>query len=48
MDEENLLKNFKKGRVSFKKAIKHLKDLPYKNLGFARIDHHRRLRRGFP
>ena len=48
MDAENLLKNFKKGRVSFKKAIKHLKDLPYKNLGFARIDHHRRLRRGFP
>ena len=25
-----------------------LKDLPYKNLDFAKIDHHRELRRGFP
>lgn len=25
-----------------------IKDLPYKDLGFAKIDHHRSLRRGFP
>ncbi len=29
-------------------AIEHLKDLPYKDVGFAKVDSHRALRRGFP
>jgi len=29
-------------------ALERLQVLPYENLGFARIDHHRHLRRGFP
>ncbi len=48
MDTERLLTNFKSGRISFKAALKRLKELPYKDLGFARIDNHRKLRRGFP
>ena len=26
----------------------HLRTLPFENLGFARVDHHRSLRQGFP
>ena len=48
MDVEKLLTDFKKGKISYKTALKRLKELPYENLGFARIDNHRRLRRGFP
>lgn len=29
-------------------ALEQLKTLPYEDLGFARVDHHRQLRRGFP
>lgn len=45
---DKLLKDFKKGRISIDKMLKALRDLPYKDLGFARIDSHRQLRRGFP
>ena len=43
-----LLKDFKAGRISLGDALSVLKDLPYKDLGFAKIDNHRGLRRGFP
>jgi NCAIR mutase (PurE)-related protein len=36
------------GRVSPEQAAERLKDLPYEDLGFAKVDHHRALRRGFP
>jgi hypothetical protein len=42
------LDDFKAGRASRKKIFSFLKDLPYKDLGFAKIDNHRSLRRGFP
>ena len=29
-------------------AVQRLKKLPYEDLGFAKVDHHRVLRRGFP
>ncbi len=48
MDVEKLLKRFKKGSISREDIVRRLKDLPYEDLGFARIDSHRRLRRGFP
>ena len=38
----------KSGRISVGKALDFLKDLPYKDLGFAKVDNHRALRRGFP
>ena len=43
-----MLKKYKSGKVSMAGAINILKDLPYKDIGFARIDCHRNLRRGFP
>ncbi|MBI5143565.1 MAG: nickel pincer cofactor biosynthesis protein LarB [Candidatus Omnitrophica bacterium] len=43
-----VLKGLKSGRVSIKRALGILKDLPYKDLGFAKVDNHRSLRRGFP
>ncbi|MDD5495516.1 MAG: nickel pincer cofactor biosynthesis protein LarB [Candidatus Omnitrophica bacterium] len=45
---ERLLKGVRAGRLSTDRALGVLKDLPYKDLGFARIDNHRALRRGFP
>jgi len=48
MDAERLLKGFKKGSVSLRDAIHGIAEIPYKDLGFARVDHHRKLRRGFP
>ena len=36
------------GRISVRRALLSLKDMPYKDIGFAKIDNHRVLRRGFP
>ncbi len=36
------------GSLDPEAALEKLRVLPYENLGFARIDHHRHLRRGFP
>lgn len=47
-DLKDLLSRVRKGKVSLEEALKHLKDLPYKDIGFARVDSHRALRCGFP
>jgi len=44
----NILKDVKGGRISTEEAVSKLRDFPYKDLGFAKVDHHRSLRRGFP
>lgn len=36
------------GRVSADDAFEQLKALPFEDLGFAKVDHHRSLRTGFP
>ncbi len=43
-----ILRRVSGGRMSVDDAWKELKDLPYKDLGFANIDHHRAIRTGFP
>jgi NCAIR mutase (PurE)-related protein len=43
-----LLENVRRGAVSPEEAAARLATLPYEDLGFAKIDHHRALRRGFP
>ncbi len=48
MNTEKILRLFKKGDASLAATLRRLKDLPYKDMGFARIDNHRCLRRGFP
>ena len=41
------LQDYKTGKITLQEILKHLKDLPYKNLNFAHLDHHRSLRQGF-
>src|SRR5436309_11390421 len=43
-----LLERVQAGGTSVDDAVRELADLPYKDLGFARVDHHRHLRTGFP
>jgi len=45
---EDILKNYKDGKVDIDCVLKEIKCLPYKDLGFARVDHHRVLRQGLP
>jgi pyridinium-3,5-biscarboxylic acid mononucleotide synthase len=42
------LKKVKSGELTIAAAIKELSVLPYEDMEFARIDHHRSLRTGFP
>jgi NCAIR mutase (PurE)-related protein len=43
-----LLEKYRTGEMTGDDVIGRLRDLPYEDLGFARIDHHRGLRWGFP
>lgn len=45
---QELLENVRDGRISVEEASERLRILPYEDIGFARIDHQRYLRRGFP
>jgi NCAIR mutase (PurE)-related protein len=44
----HLLERVQRGEATLDQAMRELTDLPYKDLGFARVDHHRHLRTGFP
>ena len=43
----NLLEQVRAGQVSAQAALERLRRLPFEDLGFAKIDHHRSLRQGF-
>jgi NCAIR mutase (PurE)-related protein len=43
-----LLDRVAKGEVGVAEALERLKVLPFEDLGFAKVDHHRAIRRGFP
>src|SRR3954466_2830374 len=43
-----LLKEVRNGDCTVESAVERLRNLPYEDLGFARLDHHRALRKGFP
>ncbi len=45
---EKILQDFKQGKIGLEEALTRLKLFPYEDLGFAKIDHHRHLRKGFP
>jgi len=45
---KDLLNKLKDGKIEIDEAIQKLKLLPFEDIGFASIDHHRHLRRGFP
>jgi hypothetical protein len=51
MDEDKLralLDQVQKGKASIDDALKDLRDLPYAELGYATVDHHRAIRLGAP
>lgn len=51
MGSENLrrlLMEVQAGRIDIEAALQRLRDLPYENIGAARLDHHRELRTGLP
>lgn len=51
MDSERiveLLTEVRRGKVSVSQAVARLRHLPFEDLGFAKVDHHRALRQGFP
>jgi NCAIR mutase (PurE)-related protein len=43
-----LLEQVRSGQVGIDDALEKLRHLPFEDLGFARVDHHRQLRRGVP
>ncbi len=43
-----MLRQVKSGEIDIGQAIEKLRHLPFEDLGFACIDHHRQIRRGFP
>jgi len=43
-----LMEQVHRGELPVEEAVLQLKNLPYEDLGFARIDHHRALRKNFP
>ena len=45
---ESILKEVSDGRTGVGDALERLKDLPFEDLGFAKLDHHRALRTGMP
>ena len=42
------MERVKEGEIGIDQAIEKLRHLPFEDLGFAHIDHHRQIRRGFP
>ena len=43
-----LLQNLTEGTVTVEEALEKLRSLPYEDIGFAQLDHHRELRTGLP
>jgi len=47
-DIRNFLEAVRRGSVGVEEAVGRLRALPFEDMGFAKIDHHRALRQGFP
>ncbi len=47
-DAKKFLRDVRAGKISPEAGLEHLRRLPYEDLGFAKIDHHRSLRQGYP
>lgn len=43
-----LLEDYKSDKIAVDDVLTRLRHLPYEDIGFARIDHHRNIRQGFP
>ena len=47
MQLQEILQQVQSGSMEIETACQLLKDLPYEDLGFAKLDHHRKVRSGF-
>lgn len=47
MDVRQMLEQVRSGAMRIEEAEGLLRDLPYEDLGYAKLDHHRKLRSGF-
>jgi NCAIR mutase (PurE)-related protein len=47
-DIKKILKDVKSGKINIDDAFAALKHLPYEDLSFAKVDHHRHIRQGVP
>lgn len=45
---KKLLEEYKSGEASMNDVLGKIRELPYKDIGFAKVDSHRRIRCGFP
>ena len=45
---KGLLERFQRGELSVREVIEQLERAPFEDIGFARVDHHRTLRQGYP
>jgi NCAIR mutase (PurE)-related protein len=45
---KQLLEQVREGQLPVEAAVQRLRTLPFEDLGFARVDHHRQLRQSFP
>src|ERR1700748_16679 len=45
---QQLLEQVRTGETSVDDAMKNLRQLPFEDLGFAKVDHHRAIRHGMP
>ncbi|UCC74444.1 MAG: nickel pincer cofactor biosynthesis protein LarB [Gemmatimonadota bacterium] len=45
---KSLLERFQRGEITMEQILGHLERAPFEDLGFARIDHHRAVRQGYP
>ena len=48
MDLKHILNRIRNRRITVAEAYSLLKNLSYEDLGYAKVDHHRHLRKGFP
>jgi pyridinium-3,5-biscarboxylic acid mononucleotide synthase len=46
-DIQRLLQDVRAGKLSVERGLERLRHMPFEDLGFAKIDHHRGLRQGF-
>ncbi|MGD9110278.1 MAG: nickel pincer cofactor biosynthesis protein LarB [Phycisphaerales bacterium] len=42
------MEQVKQGKLDVEQAVEKMRHLPFEDLGFARLDHHRQIRRGLP
>jgi len=45
---KSILESVKSGKITPEEAYSQLKNLPFEDIGFAKVDHHRTMRKGFP